>query len=616
MLIKKRNLILSALFIGLIFVFAIPIKAQESTQNRVKAIMGNFNNIRFSSVNYYELNDKRVRELKEIIKNKMGMDEDNLDNENPNNQVIDSARLMPIVNELKRLIANNSRNRTLPFVISRMNSGDEQYEELSDLFDAISPTDQEQRLAMQLANPVQRTRADIYRMFIITTPVENPNDLYSVPDIIGLVLCKERIDKDEFENELISYYNIVIGNAVANENNVLTYNQLQNLVYDDPNTGTETNLYDKLVMEYRQNNFIPVTAEVRGIGTELVFMNTYGKSSSLISNENDIREEDIQSFIRITEGQPFDYFRENEIIVSPDYISWRRYQIEYYEDEDSLGNIVMVPSGLAANSTLPIYGIELKFGLDEINYPSFFSERMMVRAIWDNIKLGVILPTPGWSSFTKDVFDIDRRFTFGGIGLTGAFDFPIKVIAQSGVFSMSASYLFGDAKAPSYKDRKRFYEDYGFDYKENDLFFNDYLIRYTAQAHYTFGFALDQSYLFRFGIGGTLYGAETWHDYEKLDDLEDNIIAYKKYDDNSKTIGGLSMKVEFMAKDITTPFGASLQYFDESLFANVWIQIPIVQEAFFIKFEAKAFAPAFKETLHPWEDKAVFMPSVRLVFNF
>ncbi|MCL2038939.1 MAG: hypothetical protein FWG85_00750 [Bacteroidetes bacterium] len=614
MLIKKRNLILSAILIGLIALFITPAKAQESTQNKVKSIMGNFSNIRFSSVNYYELNDKRVRDLKEIIKSKIGMEEDNQDDGNPNNQIIDSARLMPIVNELKRLIAQNPQNRTLPFVIRQMNSGVEQYEELVDLFDQINPTDQEQRLAMQLANPVQRARADIYRMFIITTPVDNPNDLYYVPDIIGLVLCKERIDKDEFENELISYYNIVIGNSVANENNIITYNQLQNLVYTDPNTNEDVSLYDKLIMEYRQNNFIPVTAEVRGIGTELVFMNTYGKSTSLISNENDIAEEDIQSFIRITEGQPFDYFKENEVIVSPDYISWRRYRIDYYEEEDSLGNMVMVPSGFAANSTLPLYGVELKFGLDEINYPSFFSERMMVRAIWDNIKLGVILPTPGWSSFTKDVFDIDRRFTFGGLGITGAFDFPIKVIPQSGVFSMSASYLFGDAKTPSYKDRKKLYDEDGFNYIEDDLFYNDYLIRYTAQAHYTFGFAIDQSYLFRFGIGGTIYGAETWHDYEAINDMDEDIVVYKKSD--NEAVGGISMKVEFMARDITTPFGVSLQYFDESLFANAWIQIPIVEDAFFLRFEAKGCAAAFKETLHPWENKAVFMPSVRLVFNF
>ena len=616
MLVKKRKQIFCAVLIGLIAVAINPVKAQDNLtfQNRLKSIMSNFNNIRFSSVSYYELNDRQVRALKETVKTLVNMEDEDINNPPSSQEVIDSARLIPIVNEMRRLIANNPMNRQLPYLMRGINSGEPQYDDLADLFANINPTDAEQRLALQLANPVARVRTDIHRMFIITTPVTNM--VQDVPDIIGLVLCKERIDKDDYESHLISYYNIVLGNAVANERNVLTYPELQNLIYDDG--GVATSLYDKLLMEFRQGNFIPITGEVRGIGTELVFMNTYGKSSSVIANENDIRQEDIQSFIRISDGQPFDYWNQNEVIVSPDYISWRRYEIEYYEDPDT-GELFPVNY---ANATLPVYGVELKYGLDEINYPSFFSERMMIRAIWDNVKLGFILPTAGWSSFTKDVFNVDRRFTFAGLGVSMAADFPIKVIPQSGVFSMSGSYIFGNAVAPSYKDRQKLYDENGFNYVNGDLFYNDYLVRYTAQAHYTFGFSLDESYLFRIGIGGTVYGAETWHDFEELDadgnPVEDEygnpIINYLNAD--NETVGGLSLKLEFMARDITTPFGASLQYFDESLFANAWIQIPIVQNAFFVRFEAKGFAAAFKETLNPWENKAVFMPSVRLIFNF
>jgi hypothetical protein len=123
--------------------------------------------------------------------------------------------------------------------------------------------------------------------------------------------------------------------------------------------------------------------------------------------------------------------------------------------------------------------------------------------------MGIILPTPGWSSFTKDVFDIDRRFTYAGLGVSAALDFPIKIIPQSGVFSMSASYVFGDAKVPSYKNRKDLYDKDGtFSYDPNSLLYNDYLIRYTGQFHYTFGLAVDETYQIRFGIGATIYGAE------------------------------------------------------------------------------------------------------------
>jgi hypothetical protein len=89
-------------------------------------------------------------------------------------------------------------------------------------------------------------------------------------------------------------------------------------------------------------------------------------------------------------------------------------------------------------------------------------------------------------------------------------DFPIKIIPQSGIFSMSASYVFGDAKVPTYKNRKDHYDREGmFIYNQYDLFYNDHLVRYTAQFHYTFGLAIDETYQVRFGIGATIYGAET-----------------------------------------------------------------------------------------------------------
>ncbi|MPN20078.1 hypothetical protein SDC9_167455 [bioreactor metagenome] len=146
------------------------------------------------------------------------------------------------------------------------------------------------------------------------------------------------------------------------------------------------------------------------------------------------------------------------------------------------------------------------------------------------------------------------------------------------------------------------------------MFYNDYIVRFTGQAHYTFAFSIDESYLLRFGIGATVYGTETWHDFLEKNDLDEEIRVYKKSD--NKTVGGISMKMDFMSKDIKTPYGASVQYFDESLYANAWLQIPIVQDTFFLRFDVRGFFAAFKDVLHPWEDKSVFMPSVRLIFNF
>ena len=85
---------------------------------------------------------------------------------------------------------------------------------------------------------------------------------------------------------------------------------------------------------------------------------------------------------------------------------------------------------------------------------------------------------------------------------------------------------------------------------------------------------------------------------------------------SSEPIGGVSMKAEFMAKNATTPYGATLQYFDESISGSIWIQIPIVENVFFLRLDAKGYAAAFKDEPRIWEKRSLFMPMARLVFNF
>jgi len=328
MLIKKRNFVLYAfLMIGLLLTINNQSKAQENNllfQNRLKSTLGNFNNVRFSSLDYYELNDKQVRNLKEIIKKKLDIEEDVVDdNLGPNNQSgIDSTRINLLVSEIKKLIAKG--RRSMPAIRKAFNGDDDEFDYLEDL----NAQENELQLSYRLANSAGRPKTDIYRMYIITTKSDNPH--YDVPEIISLVLCKQKIDKSEYEEVLIKFYNEALGNSLANEKNIITYPELVNFIIEDDNDDTKsTNLYDKLVTEFRQGNFIPITGEVRGIGTELKFMNNYGKTKSVISNENNITTSDIQHFTRISEGQPFDYLKENEIQVSLDYISYRKFQVDY-----------------------------------------------------------------------------------------------------------------------------------------------------------------------------------------------------------------------------------------------------------------------------------------------
>ena len=609
-MLKKRNLIFTAIIT--VILAAMPantVEAQESLsfQNRLKSMLSNFNNIRFSSVAYYEINDRQVRQLKEVIRARLDMNDDVVEETGIQQDVMDPARADTLVNEMRRLIANGYR--TLPQVRRAFNGEIDGFEHLED----YDIRENELRIVFQMAQPTQRTRADIHRMFLLTMPPTSPHE---VPDIIALVLCMQRVDKEEYEAYLIRFYNEVLGNSLANERNVLTRTELMNFIIEedqDDEFGTRaTNLYEKLQILYRQGNCKLITSEVRGIGTELRFANHFGRSSSMIANENDITSRDVGRFIRISDGQPTDYFKPHELIVSPDYISFRKYAVEYWEDEE--GNLI--PSYFATNENLPTIGAEIKFGLDEIGYPSLWSERMMVRAIWDNARFGIVLPTSGWASVSESLFNVERRFTHAGVGLSGALDIPIKIIPQSGVFSFSGSYVFGDAKEASYKDRKKYYLDNGFPSVHNpdDLFFNDHLIRYTAQAHYTFGFSIDESYLFRLGVGATIYGAETWWDRQEFNEDADEVINFIK--GNTETVGGISLKLEFMSRDVTTPYGASMQYFDESIFANAWLQVPIVRDMMFLKLEVKGFAAAFKDVLHPWENKGVFIPTARLIFNF
>ena len=320
MLIKNRNLLLLVFLVIPLLFFGNIIKAQQQNlnfQNRLKTMLVNFNNVRFSSVNYYELNSTQVRSLKEVIKKQIDIEDEVLDeNPNANNQgAMDPARQETIVSEIRKLIAQG-RGQNIARIRQAFNGDVNDFEYLADL----NATEEELRVCYNLARPQQRTKADIYRMFIITTQVESP--LTDVPEIIALVLCKQRFDKSEYEQYLIQYYNEVIGNSLANDKNIITNPELKNMVFvDDYDDTKTTNMYDKLILEYRQGNFAPITAEVRGIGTELSFLKTYGKSVTIVSNENDITPSDIQRFIRISEGQPFDYTKENEIIVSPDYIS-------------------------------------------------------------------------------------------------------------------------------------------------------------------------------------------------------------------------------------------------------------------------------------------------------
>ncbi|MBL0323496.1 MAG: hypothetical protein IPP80_14210 [Ignavibacteria bacterium] len=181
---------------------------------------------------------------------------------------------------------------------------------------------------------------------------------------------------------------------------------------------TTATLYEYLTNQVIQGNMENVTPEAQGIGEEGIrfVKKRYGTTEG-------INEDSSPLYMRITEGLPQNYQNNNEIIVSAlDGVSYRRFERPVINEGE-------VDSAVPTNAYLPKYGVELKYGLEDINYPSIWSERLTLNAVWGASHLGVVLPTSGWSSISKDLGAI-QRMTTGGMGINGAFDFPIRVISN------------------------------------------------------------------------------------------------------------------------------------------------------------------------------------------
>lgn len=547
----------------------------EPSKNDLEAVLRNFINYRFGNISIYQLKQGSVEDLRNIIKSSS--------NEPEQTKSIDSAMIKSLDPRVLTIIQNGAKlRRAIDNIIEAIE--DEGF---------TPPANLEEFVEFYKAQQ-QKPRKVLNNCFLVTTR-SNFNELPST--VIALIVTYETEDK--IEENLKS----------VDESFIFTYDEMKSFKLE--NNFAADNLYDLMVSAMIQGNVINRTVEAQGIGNpEWFARKKFGLSSSLITTENDASSNDIQNFVRISEGQALDYgLKENEVIVSPDLISWKRYaKPTYYDNND----VLVIDSLSNSNTNLPKFGLELRYGIDEINYPSFWSERMSLSAIWESVKLGLILPTDGWSSMGKDVYNIDRKLTYGGFGVTGSFDFPFKVIPKSGIFKFNFGYVFGDANESKYKNRR--IDPNNYDPNLTLLFEDfDYLIRLNAQLHYTFAIAIDQNYWFRFGIGGTIYNVERW--YNDLDTSgEINKLKFRKLDD--ETIGGISGRIEFMTKNIITPFGAFVQYFDESLSTGLWLQIPIIEKTIALRLDAKGFFSAFKNQPHKWESKSVFVPSARLIVNF
>lgn len=430
--------------------------------------------------------------------------------------------------------------------------------------------------------------------------------------------------------------------------------------------------------EINQENARNVTLLAQGINSEeLKFLpDKYGSTYQL-------NEDNIQQYLRITEGQPTDYQGEHEVTIGIfDLIRYRYYgslnkqndiiQISDSPSESTIQSMTndtvgqgsidssqisqistqdQIPAqeikNVVYNNFLPLFGAEVRYGLPEINYPSLWSERITLNVMWQSNKLGIILPTNGWSSLATSIFNVERKLTNAGIGLYGSLDFPIKLLNQGGVFNMNASYVFGGANTNPVNTSFIFQGRTADQLNDSSSFRSlriSYLPRFHAQFHYSFAVNIDNSSFFRFKLGATAFTVERWLELDKpsgIDPQTNREIIEKKnrlsdqysYDDLSKYngldqltiaaisglkptefIAGLSGRIEYYTKSETVPWGFAIQYFDGSFSGDVWLQVPISKK-FILRGQAQFFQTAFRDP-KPWEVGTVVIPTLQFVYNF
>jgi hypothetical protein len=593
---KKQYLFLVVLAFAFLLLSESDVWAKDKPHNdEVTALLKNFKNYRYGRINLWEVISKD--ELKEFYKSKSSAGRSETTTTDASEQEYngwDPAAKAIVENGVKEGKSIEEIRDNLQSEGFRKYTG----KTLDNIYDVL-------RKRMETSQNKKELRA-----FVITTiPVEPGKD----PEyIIGTIFTEVKFE------ELSADLDEILNNV--SEDQVFSYQVMKDEPLDVNKYG-KANLYDLIKSYFDQRNLKDKTLEARGLFSNKYYSSQAGSAHSIISSDS-IRNQDVETFKKITEGQPENYFKTNEVIVGYDLIRYTRYQDPVYKADvqyklDSAGNpttetyeVKTLDVNNPTNKYLPMYGFELRYGIDDINYPSLWSERMTFSALWKSVKLGYILPTSGWSSLSNSMFSLDRKFTYSkGGGVAGSIDIPVPVIKQSSIFQASLGILLGDASPASYKTRNS--DPYNYVYNPFDM---DYLIRANGQLHYTIGVNIDGNYWFRVGIGGTFYNVESWA-YDTTTSSEGDLkLNFKKKE--SKSIGGISGRIDFMVNNISTPIGARLQYFDNAVSANFWLQVPIVERTLSLRFDISGYTVAFRQNIYAWENSSLFMPSVKLIYIF
>ncbi len=581
----------------MLVITVVQLQAQQTAQ--IRSILGKFKSYRYSNVFLFQVDDGTVSAINPLLgvpEPKMNAAATRSKKKDQVQEAIDEGEV-DVAGYLK---TNGGGN---------MNNDDREYEKYYRLY--------------------TKWQDELFsRAYIVTTRFRTGEPF----EIIGLLTSgnKEMVSK--------------IDENIDPPKGIFLANDLQRV--GSPDTlGIAKTLYEYLERKILQNDAENVTAEAQGIGEDATFLpQKYGTTYP-------INEDDIQQYLRITDGQPQEYDSPNELTIGLfDLIRFRHYgKLDEFDEEGNL-----IPDEAEGDSSvkriynknLPLYGVELRYGMPEINYPSLWSERMTLNVMWQSNKFGIVLPTNGWSSLATDVFSAQRKLTHAGLGIYGSLDFPIKLVNQGGVFNFNGSYVFGPAATNPvstqfmFAGRNASGQSDSASYRSLDL---SYLPRFHAQAHYSFAVDIDRTAFFRFKLGATMYVIQRYAELEQQNGNDENgrPIYEKKnrqidqysYDDlstlnrfdqlkiaamnglqGSEVVAGLSGRIEFMNRTRTVPWGASMQFFDGSISGDVWAQVPVVN-GFDLRIMAQYFQVALRDP-KPWEEQTIVQPSLQMLFNF
>lgn len=465
-----------------------------------------------------------------------------------------------------------------------------------------------------------------YKVYIVTSEPEKYSDtpdkiygavVYSAPFVDMTDNIDENLKGEQDVKNVYSYKRLL-----DNQTPEAKYIQSKFPIYE--------NMYQLIDAQFQQGNVANKTMASRSIATgDPTYFpeGTLGDAKSVLQRPYNPTDRDVQMFKRISTGEAMDFTGKYEVTVAPDHLSWKMYDQNVRRDRkgniltDSVTGLPILDTRFASNDNLPALGFEIKYGIDDLNYQSLWSGRMAANAIWDNMKFGVILPTAGWSSLSEDVFDQQRLLTTAGFGVNGQIDFPFPLIQNSGVFNASFGYSFADADPADYKTQPGENEfglislnDYDPLVSANPI---DYAIRFNAQLLYTFAMAIDDDYLLRIGMGGTVYQVEGWT--HQLTEISPQMpvqgFEYRNLENLNETIGGITGKIEFMAQDPDNPYGGSIQYFDAQLGYQAWMQFNVIRQTLAFKALLMGYSNVFRES-YAWELDNMFIPTVRAIYTF